>query len=107
MIDALKHVIDTNTIPLSTKTDINFTMVNKGTTDYAYFKTAYEKRMIGKSTDPSKQISCETYIVIKGLGENWQVGNYTDIKAAYRSKAEELDALNGCVEGGRVTSATL
>jgi hypothetical protein len=107
MLEALKHVIDTVGIPLSTKTDITFTNISKNTSDYAYFQTAYEKRMIGKTTDPSKQISCETYMVIKGLGENWQVGNYTDIKAAYRKKAEELNKLNGCTKGGRVTSVTL
>jgi hypothetical protein len=107
MLEALKYVIDTAGIPLSTKTDINFTSISKNNSDYAYLKTAYEKRMIGKTTDPSKQISCETYIVIKGLGENWQVGNYTDIKVAYRKKAEELKKLNGCTKGGWVTSATL
>jgi hypothetical protein len=107
MLEALKYVIDTTGIPLSTKTDINFTSISKNSPDYPYFRTAYEKRMIGKTTDPSKQISCETYIVIKGLGENWQVGNYTDIKAAYRKKAEALNKLNGCTKGGRVTSATL
>ncbi|MDR0651036.1 MAG: hypothetical protein LBG59_06695 [Candidatus Peribacteria bacterium] len=107
MMEALKHVIDTASLPLSTKMDVDFTSIGKDNDDYAYFKTAYEKRMIGKTTDPSKQISCETYMVIKGLGENWQVGSYTDIKAAYRKKAEALNKLNGCTKGGRVTSATL
>jgi hypothetical protein len=67
MIDAIKHVITANAIPLSTKTDISFSLVSKSNANYPYFKTAYEKRMIGKNTDPSKQISCETYMVIKGL----------------------------------------
>lgn len=107
MVDALKHIIDANAIPLSTKTDVSFSSLTSSNEDYKYFKTAYEKRMIGKNTEPYKQISCETYIVIKGLAENRSVGNYTDIKAAYRKKAEELNKLNGCQKGGRVTSATL
>lgn len=107
MMDALKHVIDENNIALSTKTDISFSSVNKNSDDYAYYRTAYEKRMIGKNTDPSKQISCETYIVIKGLAENRSVGNYNDIKDAYRKKAEELEKLNGCKKGSFVTTATL
>ncbi|MDR0369297.1 MAG: hypothetical protein LBH96_01860 [Candidatus Peribacteria bacterium] len=107
MMDAIIHVIDTNAIPLSTKTDISFSNVNKSSNDYAYYRTAYEKRMIGKNTDPSKQISCETYTVIKGLAENRAVGNYNDIKDAYRRKAEELQKLNGCKKGSFVTTATL
>ena len=107
MMEAIKYVIDTNAIPLSTKTDISFTTLSKSHTDYAYFKTAYEKRMIGKNTDPVKQISCETYMVIKGLGEGRSVGSYTDVKVAYRRKAEELGKLNGCSKGGWVTTATL
>jgi hypothetical protein len=106
MIDAIKHVIDVNSIPLSTKTDIAFTSVSKTNSNYPYFKTAYEKRMIGKNTDPSKQISCETYMVIKGLGEGRAVGNYTDVKAAYWQQAEKLGKLNGCTKGGWVTTVT-
>ncbi|MDD2537225.1 MAG: hypothetical protein PHU61_01890 [Candidatus Absconditabacteria bacterium] len=107
MADALKHVIENYNIPLSTKTDISFTYVGKSNENYPYFKTAYEKRMIGKSTEPNKQISCETYTVIKGLAAGWDVGSYTDIKAAYREKAEELNVLNGCKKGGYVTTDTL
>ncbi|MDR2189874.1 MAG: hypothetical protein LBP53_01470 [Candidatus Peribacteria bacterium] len=106
MIDALKHVIERNAIPLSSKTDITFSFVSKTHTNYPYFKTAYEKRMIGKNTDPSKQISCETYMVIKGLGEGRDVGSYTDVKVAYWKKAESLGKLNGCTKGGRVSTAT-
>lgn len=96
MMDAIKHVIDVNTIPLSTKTDISFTSLSTSHANYAYFRTAYEKKMIGKNTDPSKQISCETYMVIKGLGEGRAVGSYSNVKAAYRQKAQELEKLNGC-----------
>ncbi|MDR0860666.1 MAG: hypothetical protein LBO09_06970 [Candidatus Peribacteria bacterium] len=107
MIEAIKHVIDTNTLPLSKKTDISFTSMSKSNADYTYFRTAYETRMIGKNTDPSKQISCDTYMVIKGIGEGRNVGSYTDVKLAYWKKAEELGKLNGCKKGGWVTSATL
>jgi len=107
MLDAIKHTIDTNNIPLSTKTNSTFTYIKSNSPDYAYFKTAQEYGMIGKATDPSKQISCETYQVIKGLAEKWNVGSYTDIKAAYRKKAESLDKLNGCKKGGWVNSTTL
>jgi hypothetical protein len=107
MLEALKHVITTNQLPLSSKTDINFTSISKNNADYPYFKTAYETRMIGKNTDPSKQISCDTYIVIKGIGEGRNVGNYTDVKAAYWKKAEELGKLNGCQKGAWVTTTTL
>ena len=106
-MDAIQYVLTQNRIPLSTKTDIAFNYVSKSHENYAYFKTAYEKRMIGKNTEPGKQISCETYIVIKGLAENRSVGSYSDIKAAYRKKATELEKLNGCTQGRFVTTATL
>ena len=107
MIEAIKHVIDQNNIPLSTKTNVTFSTMSTSNSNYSYFLTAYEKRMIGKNTEPNNQISCETYIVIKGIGAGRSVGNYSDIKDAYRKKAQELNQLNGCSKGGRVTTATL
>ena len=47
MIEAIKHLIVANAIPLSTsKKSVNFTHVAKTSKDYPYMKTALEKKMI-------------------------------------------------------------
>jgi hypothetical protein len=46
MIDAIKHVIDTNNIQLSQSTNASFKHLAKTSADYPYMKTALEKRMI-------------------------------------------------------------
>ena len=46
MIEAIKHLIVANAIPLSTSKSANFTHVAKTSKDYPYMKTALEKKMI-------------------------------------------------------------
>ena len=46
MIEAIKHLIVANAIPLSTSKSVNFTHVAKTSKDYPYMKTALEKKMI-------------------------------------------------------------
>jgi len=37
--------------------------------NYPYYRTAYDKKMIGKTINPEKELFCETYVVMKGLVE--------------------------------------
>ena len=46
MIEAIKHLIVANAIPLSTSKSVNFNHVAKTSKDYPYMKTALEKKMI-------------------------------------------------------------
>ena len=46
MIEAIKHLIVANAIPLSTSKSVNFAHVAKTSKDYPYMKTALEKKMI-------------------------------------------------------------
>ena len=46
MIEAIKHLIVANAIPLSTSNSVTFTHVAKTSKDYPYMKTALEKKMI-------------------------------------------------------------
>ena len=66
-------------------------------------------RMIGSDTDPSKIVSCETYITMKWLAEWWNVWSYvkSEIKSAYWKKASELWELNWCTKWSYVTKANL
>jgi len=88
---------------LLTDTKISFTYVSKTNEDYKYFRTAYDKKMIWKDTNPNKTPLCETYVVMKWLAKWWQVWTYTDIKKAYRNYATNNNELPSCKYGRYVT----
>ena len=107
MWDAIKSLLAWTT--LSTKTTSTFRYVAKSNELYPYFKTAQEKWMIWTDTDPSKMVSCETYITMKWLLEWRNVWSYikSEIKSVYRKKATELWKLNGCTKWAYVTQGNL
>ena len=107
MWEAIKSLLAWTT--LSTKTNSNFKYVSRSNELYPYFKIAQEKWMIGTDADPSKIISCETFITMKWLAEWWNVWNYvkSEIKSAYWKKATELWKLNGCQKWKYVTKWNL
>lgn len=96
MMDALIYLMDYYNVELYTKKDITFTYVSVKNPYYTEFRTAYEKRLIWKNTNPSKRVLCETYIVMKWLLEWWEIDKTLDIKSAYRKKAVSSDQLNDC-----------
>jgi hypothetical protein len=65
LMDAVIYLLKKYEIPLSTKKDIAFTYVSTKNPYYAEWRTAYANKMIGKTTNPSKYIVCESYIVMK------------------------------------------
>ena len=99
--DVIKYLLKDE--KLSTKTDLAFSYIWKSNPDYAYYKTAYEKKMIWKDLQPTKNLMCETYVVMKWLAEEWNVWKYTDIKQAYRSYAKNNWLLPNCQYGKYVT----
>lgn len=107
MWEAIKSLLAGAT--LSTKTNLSFKYVSKSNELYPYFKTAQEKWMIGTDTDPSKLVSCDTYITMKWIREWRDVGSYTknNVKSVYWTKAAELWKLNGCEKGKYVTKWNL
>ena len=107
MIDAIKHLIKTNNIPLSTKKNTKFTHIATSDSNYPYMKTALEKRMIGSNTNPNMTISCDIYMVMKGLAEERITVKTADVKGDYRNMAESKNALNGCTKGAKLTVANL
>jgi len=107
MWEAIKSLVGWST--LSTKTNVSFKYVSKSNELYPYFKTAQEKWMIGTDTDPSKLVSCDTYITMKWIWEWRDVGSYTknNVKSVYWNKAAELWKLNGCEKWKYVTKWNL
>jgi energy-coupling factor transporter transmembrane protein EcfT len=92
---------------LSTKTDLTFSYIWKSNPDYAYYKTAYEKKMIWKDLQPTKNLMCETYVVMKWLVEWWSVWTYNDIKQTYWNYAKNNGLLPDCQYGKYVKISDL
>ena len=92
--DVIKYLLKDE--KLSTKTDLAFSYIWKSNPDYAYYRTAYEKKMIWKDLQPIKSLMCETYVVMKWLAEEWSVWKYTDIKQAYWNYAKSNWSLPNC-----------
>jgi hypothetical protein len=64
-MDAVIYLLKKYEMPLIIKKDINFTYVSFSNEYYPERRTAYANKMIGKTTNPSKYIVCESYIVMK------------------------------------------
>ena len=92
--DVIKYLLKDE--KLSTKTDLSFSYIWKSNPDYAYYRTAYEKKMIWKDLQPTKNLMCETYVVMKWLVEEWNVWKYTDVKQAYWNYAKNNWLLPDC-----------
>ena len=99
--DVIKYLLKDE--KLSTKTDLAFSYIGKSNPDYAYYRTAYEKKMIWKDLQPTKNLMCETYVVMKWLVEEWKVWTYSDIKLAYWNYAKDNGLLPDCQYGEYVT----
>lgn len=106
-LSAIKHLIATYNIPLSKSRSSKFTYVDVTSPDYPYMKTALEKRMIGTAVNPNDIISCDVYMVFKGLALNWAIEKTANLKNDYRNVAENKGLLNGCVKGAKLTVANL
>lgn len=106
-LSVIKHLIATYNIPLSKSKSSKFTYVDTTSPDYPYMKTALEKRMIGTAVNPNDIISCDVYMVFKGLALNWAIEKTSNLKNDYRNVAENKGLLNGCVKGAKLTAANL
>lgn len=106
-LSAIKHLIATYNIPLSKSKTSKFTYVAQTSPDYPYMKTALEKRMIGTAVNPSDIVSCDVYMVFKGIALNWAIEKTSNLKNDYRNVAESKGLLNGCVKGAKLTVANL
>lgn len=107
MLEAIQHLLTHNNIPLSTAKNVRFKYLTFSDEAYPYMKTALEKKMIGSNTDPKMIVSCEVYMVMKGLAEGWTIKPSADVKADYWNVAVAKDALKGCQKGKRLTFAQL
>lgn len=107
LMDTLIYLMNHYDVSLSSQKNLTFTYVSPKNPYYAQFKTAYDMRLIGKDANPSKNVLCQTYIVMKGLMEERDVVITGDIKSAYRAEAQTKWVLNGCKRNFYVKNVNL
>ncbi len=86
----------------------SFTNVSSTNALYSAFNIAASRGMIGTDINPASKVSCNTYMVLKGIAAWWKV----EYKAGdpfwpYRTAAFNKSEVNGCTAGAFVTKATL
>lgn len=92
--DVVKFLLKDTTLLKDTK--VSFKNISKTNVDYPYFRTAFEKKMIGTDIQPNQKPSCETFVVMKWLAEWWNVWTYSNIKQAYWQYASSNGKLPDC-----------
>ena len=85
-----------------------FTNITTSNALYNSFNIAASKGMIGWNINPASKVSCNTYLVLKGIAAWWKV----EYKAwdpfwPYRTAAYNKWEINWCTAGSFVTKATL
>lgn len=75
-----------------------FTLINKNSPLYQSFQRAWWLKLVWTNINPDRQVRCENLMVILWIIQEWQVTPWTDILWAYRSAAEEKNALWNCTD---------
>lgn len=103
----IPYLVTTYKLKDTDKINPIFQFVSAKSSLYAAFATAYSKRMIGKDIKPTTKVSCDTYLVLKGIAAGWKLSYTGTPFAAYRAEAEKKGLVNGCKSGSYVTNKTL
>lgn len=103
----IPYLVNTYSLKNTSGKSFTFTNITKSNILYAPFNTAASKSMIGETINPASKVSCNTYLVLKGMAAGWQVSYTGTPQPAYRAKAVALGQVNNCKDGAFVTKATL
>jgi len=108
-IDAIVFLLEeTQTELVKNNYVIKFKKMLQSDKDYVYFKTAFDKKLIGKDTNPDASLKCDNYIVMKWILLNRDVNGFDgDIFDKYFEFAEKNGELNGCERGKYVVKSNL
>ena len=92
----------------NTSKSISFKNITTDNSLYNAFNIAANRGMIGADINPASKVSCNTYMVLKGIA----AGRKVDYKSGdpfgpYRTAAFNRSEVNGCTAGAFVTKATL
>lgn len=104
----IPYLVGTYSLKNTSNKNTTFKNISKSNDLYTSFNIAASKSMIGGDINPTSKLSCNTYMVLKGIAAGRKVeysaGNPF---SAYRKEAEKRWAVNGCTAGSFVTKATL
>ena len=103
----IPYLVNTYKLKNTSGKSFNFNNITSSNILYSPFNTAASKSMIGETINPSSKVSCNTYLVLKGIASWWKVSYTGAPQAAYRAKALELGKVNNCKDGAFVTKSTL
>lgn len=103
----IPYLVKTYKLKDTDKANPKFTQISSRTTLYSAFATAYSKGMIGTTISPATKVSCDTYLVLKGIAAGRKVSYTGKPFAAYRAEAVSRWEENGCKSWTFVTSTTL
>lgn len=92
----IPHLVKTYELVDSDAKNPSLTRVSRTNELYPTFATAVSKGMIGKDVKPTTTVSCDTYLVLKGIALGWKVKYTGKPFAAYRAEAEARGKVNGC-----------
>ena len=82
--DVIKYLMKDET--LSDKTNLSFSYISKSNPDYAYYRTAYDKKMIWTDLQPSKFFNGAASAVIKSLALHCALWIFRDITSGSKSQ---------------------
>ena len=100
LLESVVYLLQTHKTPLNLKKDVKFPAISTTNPYYKYWYTAYKLGLIGQTSSPTSLVSCQTYFVLKGLLEKWDlVYTPTNVKTVFFAEAQKRDLLNGCVFG--------
>lgn len=108
LLEAVIYLLQTRDVKLNTSKDLKFNGVSLTNPYYKYWYTATKMWLVGSTSSPTSLISCQTYMVLKGMVEKRDV-QYTsaNVKTQYWAEAQKRDVLNGCVFGKILKGANL
>lgn len=105
--EVVPYVVKDNGLKLLSNTKTKFINISQSNTLYSSFNIAAQHKLIWKDINPGKQVSCDTYIVLKWLAQWRTTNNVWTIFANYRAAATAKNQLNGCEKWVLVTHSNL
>ncbi len=106
--DVIPYLVTTHNLTKAWSSNPTFTNISTTNSLYSPFAIAASRGMIGGNINPGSNVSCNTYLVLKGIAQ-WRQVTYPAGSpfAAYRAEAVRRWVVNGCADGQFVTKEKL
>lgn len=103
----LQYLVETYDLQVLKSTPTKFENLSFTDSNYRIFNIAAQHKLIGKNIRPDSQVSCKTYLVLKGLSAGWNV-TFTDSPfEPFWNEGMRLGEINGCTRDALLTKDNL